>query len=766
MSDRHDDDSVEPIGNDGPPRRESDVVENAENAEIAKNDHINPAPALFGDEHDVAGDVVDAVDDDWSALDGKRETAGPTSVARPSSTDLSGSRENLSSEDLSREDLAHQGLPHDVLPHEDLTVRGGVLSSIDALSSERDEPQLDAKRGRDGYADNGDAPQGGEDDEYADDDYEDDDDYADDEYADDEYVNDDDEDDDQENGEEDDHSDASQNATNSSEQRSRQPLLPAALAVGRDRRRPVAHRDDLVSPSHDDEDFDDDEDDDDEDDDDQRNNNDDRVLHGWFSGKIPRALTIAGLGVLLGLVVQLLVVKPTMERRLRQRVQKVLQLNGDKAIRVSAVGRTVKLSGFSPSAEARKKTIALVKGRPGVDDVDGSKLEVNQEAAAIPLPTDVPVVAGGTSVPAVPETTALNLAAVERAKPMRKAQVDVSVKNKTLTINGSVPNEEAKALLLGRTTVALGDAAVFANLTIPAESTERADQNDYRRVGLFLGIVATTPDASVDIKYDRGTLKLSGTVADADQLALIRREAAKLVVDPALLEDGLSIGAQGSVGTDVSSTTGSPTSTTKVVGAAAIGDSETSTTAGATTTTKALVTTTTKASVTTTTKVGVTTTAKGGVTTSAGVTTTTVPGAEPAAAAIGNTAAPAAQAASQVVNATINGRVIAFENNRARLTNAGRQVVIELAKTIAEQNDPNLRFEIAGFTDAKGRDVDNLDLSKRRAEAILEVLSLRGVARDKMVATGYGEASPIADNETEEGRAKNRRIEIRVGTVG
>lgn len=71
-------------------------------------------------------------------------------------------------------------------------------------------------------------------------------------------------------------------------------------------------------------------------------------------------------------------------------------------------------------------------------------------------------------------------------------------------------------------------------------------------------------------------------------------------------------------------------------------------------------------------------------------------------------------------------------------------------------------FEIGGYTDNRGTDTLNLSLSKARAESVLDALLARGVPLEKMVSAGYGEADPITTNETEEGRAANRRIELRI----
>ena len=69
-------------------------------------------------------------------------------------------------------------------------------------------------------------------------------------------------------------------------------------------------------------------------------------------------------------------------------------------------------------------------------------------------------------------------------------------------------------------------------------------------------------------------------------------------------------------------------------------------------------------------------------------------------------------------------------------------------------------MEIGGHTDSQGRESTNQRLSQGRAEAVLDALHARGVPLSRMVAQGYGESRPIADNGDEAGRAANRRIEF------
>lgn len=73
---------------------------------------------------------------------------------------------------------------------------------------------------------------------------------------------------------------------------------------------------------------------------------------------------------------------------------------------------------------------------------------------------------------------------------------------------------------------------------------------------------------------------------------------------------------------------------------------------------------------------------------------------------------------------------------------------------------PGARFEVAGHTDASGDPKFNSRLSQARAEAVRRYLQERGVLAERMVARGYGDTQPIADNSTATGRMKNRRVEI------
>jgi outer membrane protein OmpA-like peptidoglycan-associated protein len=88
--------------------------------------------------------------------------------------------------------------------------------------------------------------------------------------------------------------------------------------------------------------------------------------------------------------------------------------------------------------------------------------------------------------------------------------------------------------------------------------------------------------------------------------------------------------------------------------------------------------------------------------------------------------------------------------------------MVELSK-LAELiwRNPSLKVEISGHTDNKGKPEANLALSKKRAQSVVEYLSKEGLNPNNLVSKGYGEEKPIESNDTEFGRGKNRRIELR-----
>ncbi len=101
---------------------------------------------------------------------------------------------------------------------------------------------------------------------------------------------------------------------------------------------------------------------------------------------------------------------------------------------------------------------------------------------------------------------------------------------------------------------------------------------------------------------------------------------------------------------------------------------------------------------------------------------------------------------------------LAFEPNSASLTSDSRPALDALIQLLLRY--PNQQVRVAGHTDNTGRPAVNLRISRERAATVASYMTSRGVAKEQVIARGFGASSPIADNSTEAGRARNRRIEI------
>jgi outer membrane protein OmpA-like peptidoglycan-associated protein len=111
----------------------------------------------------------------------------------------------------------------------------------------------------------------------------------------------------------------------------------------------------------------------------------------------------------------------------------------------------------------------------------------------------------------------------------------------------------------------------------------------------------------------------------------------------------------------------------------------------------------------------------------------------------------------------VNLPEVTFAVDSTTISPAMRDVLDRVAASMIEY--PNSLIDVMGHTDSTGSDAYNLDLSRRRAEAVTNFLVSRGVARSRVESIGYGEQYPVADNTTEDGRARNRRVEIRITPV-
>ncbi|MGV6860388.1 MAG: OmpA family protein [Putridiphycobacter sp.] len=101
-----------------------------------------------------------------------------------------------------------------------------------------------------------------------------------------------------------------------------------------------------------------------------------------------------------------------------------------------------------------------------------------------------------------------------------------------------------------------------------------------------------------------------------------------------------------------------------------------------------------------------------------------------------------------------------FETAKAIIKDVSYESLEKLAELLIQK--PDWRIKVAGHTDSQGAAQNNLILSKKRAEAVKEFLMSRGVTEDRIIVQYFGETQPIADNDTPEGRQKNRRVEMEI----
>ena len=112
------------------------------------------------------------------------------------------------------------------------------------------------------------------------------------------------------------------------------------------------------------------------------------------------------------------------------------------------------------------------------------------------------------------------------------------------------------------------------------------------------------------------------------------------------------------------------------------------------------------------------------------------------------------------VNATIILNNVFFNVNKYDLKPESQ---VEMGKIIQLlKENPSLKIQISGHTDNVGKPADNLALSNSRAKAVVNYLIANGITAQRLMAKGFGETQPVADNKTEGGRSKNRRTEMKV----
>lgn len=104
---------------------------------------------------------------------------------------------------------------------------------------------------------------------------------------------------------------------------------------------------------------------------------------------------------------------------------------------------------------------------------------------------------------------------------------------------------------------------------------------------------------------------------------------------------------------------------------------------------------------------------------------------------------------------------IYFELDKAIIRPISFSILDQVVRVIV-RNPQIKKIRIEGHTDSQGTDAYNLDLSRRRAAAVMEYLTTAGVDPSRLESEGYGESKPIDTNDTKEGRANNRRVEFTI----
>ncbi len=109
---------------------------------------------------------------------------------------------------------------------------------------------------------------------------------------------------------------------------------------------------------------------------------------------------------------------------------------------------------------------------------------------------------------------------------------------------------------------------------------------------------------------------------------------------------------------------------------------------------------------------------------------------------------------------TIQLKGVNFDNDSAAIREDAKSILDEMVAILKRY--PDMKVEVAGHTDSRSTDAYNEGLSQRRAQSVCDYFIQMGIDAARLMPKGYGESQPIADNATDEGRAANRRVELRI----
>ncbi|HMA65405.1 MAG TPA: OmpA family protein, partial [Chitinispirillaceae bacterium] len=101
---------------------------------------------------------------------------------------------------------------------------------------------------------------------------------------------------------------------------------------------------------------------------------------------------------------------------------------------------------------------------------------------------------------------------------------------------------------------------------------------------------------------------------------------------------------------------------------------------------------------------------------------------------------------------------ILFDTGKSTIKPESQDIVNEIFNLL--KNNVSLKVSIEGHTDNVGDAAGNKKLSEQRAKAVIDFLITKGISKERLSSIGWGQEKPVADNRTEDGRSKNRRVEI------
>jgi len=105
-------------------------------------------------------------------------------------------------------------------------------------------------------------------------------------------------------------------------------------------------------------------------------------------------------------------------------------------------------------------------------------------------------------------------------------------------------------------------------------------------------------------------------------------------------------------------------------------------------------------------------------------------------------------------------RGVHFDFDKSNIRPDARPILDEAIHIL--KDEPEIRVSVEGHTDSMGTEAYNQRLSERRARSVVDYLVAGGISRSRLDPVGFGESDPVASNATEEGRAQNRRVELKV----